>query len=59
MIFNLQNSFLTKKLFKSFRKNSFLVNMIDISKHKNLIKFTLGPEFIMRKFIKVINKTVK
>lgn len=59
MIFNLQNSFLTKKLFKSLRKNSFLVNMIDISKHKNLIKFTLGPEFIMRKFFKVINKTVK
>jgi histidinol-phosphate aminotransferase len=58
MLFNLQDSLLTKKLFKIFRKNLFLVNMINISKHKNLIKFTLGPEFIMKKFIKVINKTV-
>lgn len=59
MLLNLQNSVLTKKLFKSLRKNSFLVNMIDISKYKNLIKFTLGPEFIMRKFVQVINKTLK
>ncbi len=60
ILFSLKNKNTLNKLHKILYKKKFLVNKEkNIPHYKNLIKFTLGPETLMRKFIREVDKVIR
>jgi len=56
----LKNKNITNKIFNQLLKNRILVVVEkNIPHYKNVIKFTVGPEQMMRKVVKAINKVVE
>ena len=55
----LNNKIITKRIFKELLKNRILVVVEkNIPHYKNVIKFTVGPEFLMRKVVKAIDRVI-
>lgn len=60
ILLSLKNKSTLNKLYKILFKKKFLVNKEkNIPHYNNLIKFTLGPKAVMRKFIYEIEKVIK
>lgn len=55
----LNNKIITKRIFKELLKSRILVVVEkNIPHYKNVIKFTVGPEFLMRKVVKAIDRVI-
>jgi histidinol-phosphate/aromatic aminotransferase/cobyric acid decarboxylase-like protein len=55
----LNNKIITKRIFEELLKNRILVVVEkNIPHYKNVIKFTVGPEFLMRKVVKAIDRVI-
>ena len=60
ILLSLKNKSTLNRLYKILFKKKFLVNKEkNIPHYNNLIKFTLGPKAVMRKFIYEIEKVIK